>query len=59
MAQDFGASAPRFTGENLERNLELVETMKPLATPELFGVCGRLRECPRISQPPRPERVAE
>jgi aryl-alcohol dehydrogenase-like predicted oxidoreductase len=28
---DFRASAPRFTGENLERNLELVETLRTLA----------------------------
>ncbi len=28
---DFRASAPRFTGENLERNLELVETLRGLA----------------------------
>ncbi len=29
--QDFRASAPRFTGENLERNLALVETLRALA----------------------------
>jgi aryl-alcohol dehydrogenase-like predicted oxidoreductase len=29
--QDFRASAPRFAGENLERNLELVETLRTLA----------------------------
>jgi aryl-alcohol dehydrogenase-like predicted oxidoreductase len=29
--QDFRASAPRFTGENLERNLELVETLRTIA----------------------------
>ena len=28
---DFRASAPRFTGENLERNLELVETLRAVA----------------------------
>ena len=28
---DFRASAPRFTGENLERNLALVETLRALA----------------------------
>jgi aryl-alcohol dehydrogenase-like predicted oxidoreductase len=28
---DFRASAPRFTGENLERNLELVEAMRAIA----------------------------
>jgi aryl-alcohol dehydrogenase-like predicted oxidoreductase len=28
---DFRASAPRFTGENLERNLELVETLRGIA----------------------------
>jgi aryl-alcohol dehydrogenase-like predicted oxidoreductase len=28
---DFRASAPRFTGENLERNLDLVETLRALA----------------------------
>jgi aryl-alcohol dehydrogenase-like predicted oxidoreductase len=28
---DFRASAPRFTGENLERNLELVEALRALA----------------------------
>jgi aryl-alcohol dehydrogenase-like predicted oxidoreductase len=28
---DFRASAPRFTGENLERNLKLVETLRALA----------------------------
>ena len=30
-AHDFRASAPRFTGENLERNLALVETLRALA----------------------------
>jgi aryl-alcohol dehydrogenase-like predicted oxidoreductase len=30
-AHDFRASAPRFTGENLERNLVLVETLRTLA----------------------------
>lgn len=30
-AHDFRASAPRFTGENLERNLALVETLRTLA----------------------------
>jgi aryl-alcohol dehydrogenase-like predicted oxidoreductase len=30
-ARDFRASAPRFTGENLERNLELVETLRAVA----------------------------
>jgi aryl-alcohol dehydrogenase-like predicted oxidoreductase len=29
--RDFRASAPRFTGENLERNLELVEALRALA----------------------------
>jgi pyridoxine 4-dehydrogenase len=28
---DFRASAPRFTGENLERNLDLVETLRAVA----------------------------
>jgi aryl-alcohol dehydrogenase-like predicted oxidoreductase len=28
---DFRASAPRFTGENLERNLALVETLRSIA----------------------------
>jgi aryl-alcohol dehydrogenase-like predicted oxidoreductase len=28
---DFRASAPRFTGENLQRNLEFVEALRPLA----------------------------
>jgi aryl-alcohol dehydrogenase-like predicted oxidoreductase len=30
-SHDFRASAPRFTGENLERNLDLVETLRQLA----------------------------
>jgi aryl-alcohol dehydrogenase-like predicted oxidoreductase len=30
-AHDFRASAPRFTGDNLERNLELVETLRAVA----------------------------
>ena len=30
-AQDFRASAPRFTGENLERNLALVDTLAAIA----------------------------
>ena len=30
-AHDFRASAPRFTGDNLDRNLELVETLRVLA----------------------------
>jgi aryl-alcohol dehydrogenase-like predicted oxidoreductase len=30
-AGDFRASAPRFTGENLDRNLALVETLRTLA----------------------------
>jgi aryl-alcohol dehydrogenase-like predicted oxidoreductase len=30
-ARDFRASAPRFTGENLERNLALVETLRSVA----------------------------
>jgi pyridoxine 4-dehydrogenase len=29
--RDFRASAPRFTGDNLERNLELVETLRAVA----------------------------
>jgi aryl-alcohol dehydrogenase-like predicted oxidoreductase len=29
--RDFRASAPRFTGDNLERNLELVETLRTVA----------------------------
>jgi aryl-alcohol dehydrogenase-like predicted oxidoreductase len=29
--QDFRASAPRFTGENLDRNLELVEALRTVA----------------------------
>ena len=31
LPHDFRASAPRFTGENLERNLELVETLRAVA----------------------------
>jgi aryl-alcohol dehydrogenase-like predicted oxidoreductase len=30
-SHDFRASAPRFTGENLDRNLELVETLRTVA----------------------------
>ena len=31
MAHDFRASAPRFTGENLDKNLALVDTLRELA----------------------------